>query len=270
MEYNIKEVSNILNISREMSRYYEKKGMISPKRKEENNYRSYDTMDIFFLMEAIQYQGWNINIKSIRGLKEDNYYDQIVDYLVKYQEELVKEIDYKTLLSERISQVTERNKMARFNMGNYWVKRIPERYLFHVVTGEGDNYERINLPEEISKVLYSDTNIPFWDVYFEYRDGKELWGLSFEKRYFDQLKILNKDNLRYIPEEYCLCTNVNLGAIGSFNKNFYADALNYLEKKGYRQKGRLTALLIGRGMVEDGFYRLIELHIPIENNLEMV
>lgn len=35
MEYNIKEVSNILNISREMIRYYEKKGMISPKRKEE-------------------------------------------------------------------------------------------------------------------------------------------------------------------------------------------------------------------------------------------
>ncbi|SHK14911.1 MerR family regulatory protein [Anaerocolumna jejuensis DSM 15929] len=270
MEYNIKEVSNILNISREMIRYYEKKGMISPKRKEENNYRSYDTMDVFFLMEAIQYQGWNINIKNIRGLKEENYYDKIVNYLLKYYNELIKDIDYKTLLSELICQVTERNKMVRYNLGNYWVKRIPERYLFHVVTGEGDSYEKICLPEEMSKVLFSDTNIPFWDVYFEYIDGKEIWELSFEKRYFDKLKILKKENMLYVPEEYCLCTNVNLGVIGAFNKNFYVDALDYLEKKGYRQNGTLSALLIGRGMEEDGFYRLIELHIPIEKNLETV
>lgn len=185
MEYNIKEVSNILNISREMIRYYEKKGMISPKRKEKNNYRSYDTMDIFFLMEAIQYQGWNINIRSIKGLKEENYYDQIVSYLQNYYNELTEDIDYKMLLLKRISQVTDRNKTGRYNLGNYWVKRIPERYFFHVVTGEGDNYERICLLEEMSKVLFSDTNIPFWDVYFEYKNGKEIWGLSVEKRYFD-------------------------------------------------------------------------------------
>lgn len=270
MEYNIKEVSNILNISREMIRYYEKKGMISPKRKEENNYRSYDTMDIFFLMEAIQYQGWNINIKSIRGLKEENYYNQIVDYLVKYYNELIKDIDYKTLLLDRINQVTDRNKMGRYNMGNYWVKRIPEKYFIQVVTGEGDNYEEICLPEEISKVLFSDTNIPFWDVCFEYINGKEIWGLSFDKKYSDKLQILEKENVVYIPEEYCLCTNVNLGRIGAFNKDFYVEAQEYLERKGYRQNGTLSALLIGRGMEEDEFYRLIELHIPIEKNLATV
>lgn len=270
MEYNIKEASKILNISREMIRYYEKKGMIIPKRIEANNYRSYDTMDIFFLMEAIQYQGWNINIKKIRGIKEENYYNQIIDYLLNYRNELIKEIDYKTLLIERLCQVTERNKMSRYNLGNYWVKQIPERYVFNIVTGEGDNYEKICLPEEMSKILFSDANIPFWDVYFEYKNGKEIWGISFEKRYFDKLNTLKKESLRYIPEEYCLCTNINLGAIGEFNENFYVDALDYLEKKGYRQNGTLSALLIGRGMEKDEFYRLIEFHVPIEKNLETV
>lgn len=268
MEYNIKEASEILNVSREMIRYYEKKGMISPKRKEANNYRSYDVMDIFFLMEAIQYQGWNINIKNIRGLKEENYYAQIIDYLVNYQNELIKDIDYKTLLLERICQVTERNKMGRYNLGNYWVKRIPERYVFNVVTGEGDNYEKICLPEEMSKILFSNVNIPFYDVYFEYKYGKEIWAISFEKRYFDKLNMLKKGDMLCIPEEYCLCTNVNLGAIGAFNENFYEDALNYMGKKGYCQEGTLSALLIGRGMEKDGFSRLIELHVPIEKNIE--
>ncbi|MDF2887833.1 MAG: hypothetical protein K0R23_2218 [Lacrimispora sp.] len=270
MEYNIKEVSKILNISREMIRYYEKKGMINPKRKAANNYRTYDAMDIFYLMEAIQYQGWNMNIKNIRGMKEENYYAQIVDYLEGYHDQLIKDIEYKTLLVERISQVTDRNKIDLYNLGNYWVKQIPERYAFHFVTGEGDHYERISLQEEICKILFSSANIPFWDVYFDYNEGKEFWGISFEKRYFDKLDTLKKENFKCLPEEYCLCSNVNLGPIGAFHENFYTDILNYLKMKGYRQNGTLSALLVGRGMEDNGFYRLIELHVPIDKNIETI
>lgn len=51
MEYKIGEVSKILNISKEMIRYYEKQGILKPSRKEDNNYRTYSVMDVFLLME---------------------------------------------------------------------------------------------------------------------------------------------------------------------------------------------------------------------------
>ena len=41
MEYKIGEVSKILNISKEMIRYYEKQGILKPSRKEDNNYRTF-------------------------------------------------------------------------------------------------------------------------------------------------------------------------------------------------------------------------------------
>lgn len=49
MEYKIGEVSKILNISKEMIRYYEKQGILKPSRKEDNNYRTYSVMDVFFI-----------------------------------------------------------------------------------------------------------------------------------------------------------------------------------------------------------------------------
>lgn len=48
MEYKIGEVSKILNISKEMIRYYEKQGILKPSRKEDNNYRTYSVMDVFY------------------------------------------------------------------------------------------------------------------------------------------------------------------------------------------------------------------------------
>ena len=50
MEYKIGEVSKILNISKEMIRYYEKQGILKPSRKEDNNYRTYSVMDVFLLI----------------------------------------------------------------------------------------------------------------------------------------------------------------------------------------------------------------------------
>ena len=53
MEYKIGEVSKILNISKEMIRYYEKQGILKPSRKEDNNYRTYSVMDVFLLKQPI-------------------------------------------------------------------------------------------------------------------------------------------------------------------------------------------------------------------------
>ena len=68
MEYKIGEVSKILNISKEMIRYYEKQGILKPSRKEDNNYRTYSVMDLFLLKEIILYQSIQIRIKDITEL----------------------------------------------------------------------------------------------------------------------------------------------------------------------------------------------------------
>lgn len=55
MNYTIGEVSDILNLSKDMIRYYEKQGVIQSHRNTANNYRYYDTDVIFWLLESIQF-----------------------------------------------------------------------------------------------------------------------------------------------------------------------------------------------------------------------
>ena len=62
MEYKIGELSEITHLSKEMIRYYEKLGAVRPKRRDDNNYRVYTTMDLFALLESIQLKAFDMNI----------------------------------------------------------------------------------------------------------------------------------------------------------------------------------------------------------------
>lgn len=76
MNYSIGEVSELLHLSRDMIRYYEKQGTIHSKRNKTNNYRYYDEMDIFWLLEAMQHKSWGINISDISKVRMNQYAEQ--------------------------------------------------------------------------------------------------------------------------------------------------------------------------------------------------
>ena len=92
MEYKIGEVSKILNISKEMIRYYEKQGILKPSRKEDNNYRTYSVMDVFLLMEIIRYQSIHFGIKDISELLNEHYLENYAQHLYQYYQEIDQDV----------------------------------------------------------------------------------------------------------------------------------------------------------------------------------
>ncbi len=50
MRYKIGDVSRILGISTDLLRYYEKKGVVTPQKDKNNDYRYYDTGTLIFLL----------------------------------------------------------------------------------------------------------------------------------------------------------------------------------------------------------------------------
>ena len=56
MGYRIGDVSKMLKISDQMIRYYEKCGLIQPKREGDGKYRTYTDMDVFLIFEAMKYK----------------------------------------------------------------------------------------------------------------------------------------------------------------------------------------------------------------------
>lgn len=63
----IKEIENLLNISRANIRFYEKQGLLIPKRND-NEYRNYSEDDIKRLKQIIIFRKCNISIENIKKI----------------------------------------------------------------------------------------------------------------------------------------------------------------------------------------------------------
>ena len=153
MFYSIGDVSKILNVSKEMIRYYEKQGALKPARKENNNYRSYSTMDIFFLMEMIRYQALGLTTTEINQLLNNNYMQSYSDCLSNYHKKLEKEITFKMVLKDRIKEMADRAKTSQLNINHYWFKNVDEHEYVFLCKGKDDCYGEIKLTKENRNII---------------------------------------------------------------------------------------------------------------------
>ena len=61
---NIKNASILTGVSDQMIRYYEKLGLINPKRNKNNNYRDYQQADINNIVMIKQYSELGLSLKN--------------------------------------------------------------------------------------------------------------------------------------------------------------------------------------------------------------
>lgn len=85
--YSIGEVSDRLGISRDALRFYEKKGIIQPK-KEKNGYRTYTYDDIHKLSSILFYRRLNFSIEDIYRIL---YHSSLPVYSTMIQEKIAEE-----------------------------------------------------------------------------------------------------------------------------------------------------------------------------------
>ena len=97
---NIKQASEYTGISRDMIRFYEKKGIIHPARKN-NGYRDYSSHDLLLLVTARQYSCLGIELDTISELLKQNdpevfcnEMEQAVSRLKEEQLHLLQQMDY--------------------------------------------------------------------------------------------------------------------------------------------------------------------------------
>ena len=68
MKYKIGDVARILGVSPDILRYYEKKGVVTPMKGENNDYRYYDAWDINFLMDCLWFKNFGFSIEQIADI----------------------------------------------------------------------------------------------------------------------------------------------------------------------------------------------------------
>ena len=113
MRYKIGNVAKMLGISRDLLRYYEKKGVVHPQKDKGNDYRYYDTWDINFLLDCIWYKQFGFGIDQIAHMITDCSYEELLSGLDDKREEIRRIIRQQELLLGRIGE--HREQIARIN-----------------------------------------------------------------------------------------------------------------------------------------------------------
>lgn len=141
-EYLIGDMARIVGLSRDALRFYEKKGIISAK-KRENGYRYYSEEDIYRLMTVMYSRKMNFSLEAIEGmvngegslaLKKQQIIRQIEE--IKREQEEQRRIMARLWLSQRDIERIEEYK------GRFSRKRFPSAYILDTGTDFNEGLKR--------------------------------------------------------------------------------------------------------------------------------
>ena len=263
--YSIGEVSTLLNLSRDMIRYYEKQGAIKASRGAENNYRRYDPMEVFWLLEAMQHKSWGVPISEIPGIRNHEYTINTEQFLGEEIGRIRADISYRELLAQRLGQLRMNMLLSAKNIGCFWVEQIPAVYCCHFVTGRGDKYERINLSEASSSFIFTNRHLPFVDSALMVEDDRVEWEIGMQDKYAGAFKDEMPEDFMRIPGGLCLCTHIDIGEIGSFDQKIFDVLPEYAASHGFKvpDGARIRGIILGRGYENGEFRRIVKIHLPV-------
>lgn len=265
MEYQIKDIAKILNVSTELIRYYEKQGIIHPDRNLTNNYRMYSVMDIFTLLEVNSYKNLGFSVKEVIKLKNTDFPQYFRMHADRLESQLKKEIVRKEALCQRIRDIGDRIETWSYNKDNFWIQKSREKYEFLLVQGNGDIYEKIELSDSLKELLLSPEFMSFCEatVDFDFQTKRNNWWMTIEKKYADVIGMDCKDFCPSRKSVIELCTSSEMGDFGDFSEEAVMPTVEYAKAKGYKIAGKPYACLLGRGKCEGVYKRMLEVHIPV-------
>lgn len=146
-KYSIGEVLATLGISRTTFLYYEKQGVITPRRDEENGYRYFYHSDITVLKECICLKNLGYSVsESVERLKSGEVLD--ADNVHTYQEKLRRQIAYTAAVEEQL-----REYEAILRRPTDLIEYVTPPEYVTLFSGCESGYHRINQSEDANALI---------------------------------------------------------------------------------------------------------------------
>lgn len=124
-DYSINELQQFTGISRETIRYYEELDLISPRRKEVNNYRVFNGFDIFHLLTIDFYKKRGFTSTEVKSFLNSHPIDLLKDTLTQKKQELQSTIDEYQNILNKVSETLAFAEEIEYSMNIFSLKFLP-------------------------------------------------------------------------------------------------------------------------------------------------
>ena len=268
-KYKIGEAARILGISPDLLRYYEKKGVVSPEKDQNNDYRYYDFWDINFLMDCLWFKNFGFSIEQIADIVHIPSTAELDAMLLDKEKELRRTMNRCRLLLQRSEE--HRRDLARIDTLLYRCEIADSPEFIRFINRVGNSYMVMDGLQDMARPWLRV--LPFNHRYFEINADAELpgteenyrWGFSLSRDYAEALDFEITPPMKVIPSRKSIHTIFkNPGGRGGFAPGLLQYALDYAEAEGIRIFGPVCGVLLASVLENDVLTGYFEAWIPIE------
>ena len=153
MNYKISDLANIFEVTTESIRFFEKKGIISPKRDEETGYRIYSGWDAFSLLDWTMYKKCEFSLQEYLTLTNTDSLSICCNMFDNKLVEIETKIERLTMLKDWLSFWSSELLDFSLNLNKVRLRRMPEMVFIPVGTEHaGDDLENYVIDNDAMKL----------------------------------------------------------------------------------------------------------------------
>lgn len=268
MKYAIGEFSSMLGVTPETLRLYEKYNILNPEKNQSNRYRYYHDLDARKLLMSRWYRGIGLTVQETADLVKDADLQKSLFKIGDIENNLEKEIRYKTLKLKRIMEIRKELNMIDYHLnqcftietqGIFRIKQtvcndLLKNRTLEKITSQWMNY----LPYTFFSFKIPEKtwlNAPLLDDY--------SWGLAISEEHAKVIGPIElNDQIEYLKPQTCVSAVILSDQHHLLSKEHLMLIMEYMEKNHFQIAGDITGQLLVNDKSSSGENSYLKLLVP--------
>ncbi len=268
MKYTIGEFAELLGVTVDTLRLYEKYGIIKPVKSKSNNYRYFNDFDARNMLMSRWYRSMGFPIQEVAGLIKNDSFEQIAELMYQKQLELEEEIKQKTLVVEKMSEIIKSIHDIPNIESKCRLKELPG--IYRIRQTKKNEFVKDGISGEIVEDwmrslphTFFSFRINYKKLYAEEKSFDYNWGLALFEEDIKKIKIKIDQGVEYIePNQYV--SSVIVSDSDYLTRADLQFMFDYIQANNYVINGDIFGRIILTEKSKDTRYTALEVNIPIE------
>lgn len=265
--YKIGEVARMFGLPNDTLRYYESRGIITPKRDEESGYRYYDAWDMNFLLDSMWYRSFDFSLADVEQMINKDDLPQFEMRCRQREIELIQTINEYQRKLKQLALFRQRLKQIPKELGEFRLENSPAM----VWQRQRTNYELEKGPS-VEIVRKWAELMPYVEHTFVMPEVKPVrgefneycWGFSLSPEQMELFHMEMPATAEYIPSFKSIYTVFSAGGEGTFMDAFNTQVIAPIKEQGNQILRPPVGHLLVRIHENGEMKRFFEVWVPIE------
>ena len=262
-QYRIGEMAEMTGLTRDTLRFYEKKGVIAAKRRE-NGYRYYTERDMYKLMSICYHRKMNDSLQTIEGIVSHCSLESKREHILRRKEEEEQEIRNHCRALTRLRLTEWDLDAVEQNLYGCVVRKFPKAYILGKYTDftQGlTNWFNLSVKNPVLDMAYFYSTYSYEEANgIDYRNTCLLFyqGLDYETE-----RLLAEKGYAVTEEQECLYSVVrspNISPETADVEELYRKG----EKLGVETESWFYCNPMGSFFRDNSQYSYVEIYIPVK------